>query len=294
MATVCGLCGAGKTTLLQRGVRNRPDMGVVRCSGCGLVQLSPLPTEEELRSYYADSYREAHEPGLDPAGAYRTELPEARSRVERLRPLLRPQTDLLELGASSGAFVDSVRPFVRSVCGVEPSVQHREWARKTLCLDMVSDLDELDDRRFDAIVLFHVLEHIRHPDDFLRRLCSHLRPEGFLGVEVPNVEDALLSVYKVPAFGPHYYQDAHLWYFSGETLGRTFTTAGLTPEIRWIQRYDLSNHIRWLSDGKPGGKGTFRDLLGPATDAAYAEALCRAQASDTLWTVARRLNKEKR
>lgn len=287
-AVACDLCGDAGTQLLQRGVRNRKDLDVLRCSGCGLVRLSPLPSEAELKAYYADSYREAHEPGLAPEGAYRAELPEARARVERLRPLLGPQSSVLELGASSGAFVDSLRPFVKSAVGVEPSVRHRTWAQKTLGLEMLADLADAGGRRFDAVVLFHVLEHVRHPVEFLKKLSGLLAPGGFLGIEVPNADDALLSTYKVPAFGPFYYQDAHLWYFAGDTLSRALESAGLAPEVSWIQRYDLSNHLHWLGAGAPGGKGRYAGLLGPAVDAAYGEALCRARVSDTLWTVARR------
>lgn len=285
---VCDVCGTSAAALLQRGVRNRRDVDVYKCSGCGLVRLGPLPTEDELKAYYTDSYREAHEPGLAPEGAYRTELPEARARVERLRPLLGPQSSVLELGASSGAFVDSLRPFVKSAVGVEPSVRHRTWARETLGLEMLADLSDARGRRFDAVVLFHVLEHVRHPVEFLKELSGLLAPGGFLGIEVPNADDALLSAYKVPAFGPFYYQDAHLWYFNGDTLSRALKAAGLAAEVSWIQRYDLSNHLHWLGAGVPGGKGRYAGLLGPAVDAAYADALCRARVSDTLWTVARR------
>ena len=130
-------------------------------------------------------------------------------------------------------------------------------------------------------------EHVRRPVELLKRLGRLLNPRGFLGIEVPNVDDALLSVYKVPAFAPFYYQDAHLWYFSGDTLARAVRRAGLAPEVAWLQRYDLSNHLQWLGSGTAGGKGRYARLFGPAVDASYAESLCRSRVSDTLWTVAR-------
>lgn len=283
----CAACGEAGTHLVQQGVRNRKDLDVLRCSGCGLQRLSVLPTEEELQAYYAHSYREEHEPGLPPEGAYRNELPEARARAARLSPLLDAGTDLLELGASSGAFVDSVRPFVRSATGIEPSKRHREWAKDDKGLDMLPSLEAAGNRRFGLIALFHVLEHIRHPEPFLRGLIGRLGQGGRLVIEVPNADDALLSVFKVPNFAPHYYQDAHLWYFNADTLTRLLRGAGLSADIRWVQRYDLSNHLHWLGAGAPGGKGRYADLLGPAADAAYAEALCRGHVSDTLWAVAR-------
>ena len=111
---------------------------------------------------------------------------------------------------------------------------------------------------------------------------------GKLVVEVPNVDDALVSVYRVPAYVRFYYQKAHLYYFSRETLANTFALAGLEGSIEGVQRYDLSNHLRWMLTGEPGGQGYYDELLSPAVREAYADALIQSGHSDTLWGVAYR------
>ncbi|MCX5796515.1 MAG: class I SAM-dependent methyltransferase [Elusimicrobia bacterium] len=281
----CELCAEGNPTVIQEGVRHDAARRVMRCRSCGLVFLDPLPTEDELAKFYSEHYRDEHEPGVPPAQAYRQELPEARRRVERLKTLLAPELSLLEIGASSGAFLDAARPFLGGVTGVEPSHRHRAWASAELRLAMVDALDALGEQRYDRIVLFHVLEHVRHPVAFLRGLLGRLKPGGRVVVEVPSVDDALIALYRLPAYAPFYYQDAHLWYFSPQTLGQAARQAGARPEISGVQRYDLSNHLRWMLTGKPGGLGFYGRLFPGSLDQAYGEALVRAGHADTLWAV---------
>jgi SAM-dependent methyltransferase len=282
----CPLCGADDSSLVHQGVRYDEHAVVRRCRRCDLVYLTPQPAPEALAEYYAKVYRDrVYEEGFTPEQAYQEQLPEARARVERLRRLLDEQASVLELGCSSGAFLEAVRPYAGTVTGIEPGHTHREWAANTLALEVHADLDSLGDRRFDRIVLFHVLEHVIDPVGYLASLLRRLNPGGLVVIEVPNVDDALVSLYAVPAYQPFYWQKAHLCYFSAATLRSVVERAGGLAEITGVQRYDLSNHLRWMLSGAPGGQGFYRSVLGAAADAAYREALVQAGRADTLWAV---------
>ena len=50
-----------------------------------------------------------------------------------------------------------------------------------------SDLSCIPDGHFDAIILSHVIEHLRHGEDCLRRLVSKLKSGGVIYVEYPGV-----------------------------------------------------------------------------------------------------------
>ena len=60
------------------------------------------------------------------------------------------------------------------------------------------------------------------------------------------------------------------------------------PEIQAEQRYDLSNHMHWMTAGKPGGHGKYNAVFSPATLAAYAEDLKRKFLCDTLVATVRK------
>lgn len=201
-------------------------------------------------------------------------------------PLLSPEADLLEIGGGSGAFAVSVRPHVASATVVEPDESARAFFAERLGIRSVDTVEALaEGDRFDLVVLFHVLEHVLDPVAFVTRLGALLRPGGRIVCEVPNVHDALVSLYAVESYLPFYYQKAHLWYFSPATLRQVFERAQLSAEIRGVQRYDLSNHVRWMLAGEPGGQGHYADVFPPGALAAYADALVAAGHADTLWAV---------
>jgi 2-polyprenyl-3-methyl-5-hydroxy-6-metoxy-1,4-benzoquinol methylase len=283
----CVLCQSGESTLVQVGARHAPEAEVRRCTGCGLVFLWPRPSEEELDRYYTELYREDYvEPPVEVR--YWADLNEANTRVRRLLPFLKRETYLLEVGCGSGAFLGAVRAYVAEVHGVEPDAASRAWIEGRMGMRVSADVADVlrEGKSFDLVVLVHVLEHVPNPVRFLRGLRQLLQPDGSLLVEVPNVSDMLVAVYQIPAYLGFYYQKAHLYYFSKDTLAMALSQAGFDAAIEGIQRYDLSNHIRWMLTGQPGGQGYYNDILLPSVQATYADAVIRAGHSDTLWAIA--------
>jgi SAM-dependent methyltransferase len=288
----CRICGARERTLVSREVSEAPESAVYRCGGCDLVYLDPIMSEADEAAFYLEQF-ERYMEGRSGAGwkspeaHFQSYQSEATRRLPLVEPYVRAADRLLEVGSSTGFFLDRLKDHVRTVTGVEPSEAYRVYAASR-GLETVEDLALLGARQFDVILLYYVLEHLRDPIGYLRRLGDRLAPAGRLLVEVPNVEDALLSVYAVPSFGPFYWQKAHYQNFSQRTLAAVLDQAGYTADLIPVQRYDLSNHMVWMRDGRAGGFGRFRDLLTPAVEQAYAEALKARWVCDTVYAVARR------
>jgi 2-polyprenyl-3-methyl-5-hydroxy-6-metoxy-1,4-benzoquinol methylase len=283
----CGLCGNTASSLVQRGIRYDAGTEVRQCAACGLVYLWPRPSQEELDTYYAEGYREEYDDGAM-AERHTADTDEAGSRARRLRSLMQEAASLLEVGCGSGAFLEAVRPHVRQVAGIEPEGTSRRWLGQELGLQVSESLSDVETRgeTYDVVVLFHVLEHIPDPVGFLKRLSTVLNPSGRLVIEVPNVDDALVSVYQIAAYREFYYQKAHLYYFSAATLEKVLAEAGLGGAAQGVQRYDLGNHLTWMMKGEPGGQGAYAKMLGNAVQAAYADALAGSGHSDTIWAEA--------
>ncbi|NYT04803.1 MAG: class I SAM-dependent methyltransferase [Methanomicrobiales archaeon] len=280
----CILCGGTRFVQVHDRVRYGTATQPYQCADCGLVALRPLPTPQEEEHFYAGEYRSLYE-DADPAGAFASSLPEAQERAGRFLGLLDPEHDVLEIGCSAGYFLHAIRSQVGSVTGVDPDVRCAEYARNA-GMEVYPSIDTLASRTFDRIFMFHVLEHIRDPVGFLRQVKGLLAPGGKLIIEVPNVEDALVSVYHVPAYLDFYWQPAHSYYFSHRTLARVLACAGMRGEVFPLQRYDLSNHLCWMLSGKPGGQGHFNDLFTPELNNAYADCLKRRFVCDTIYTIA--------
>jgi SAM-dependent methyltransferase len=264
-----------------------PGSEVSRCRRCQLVFLRPMPSGDDLSDYYAGEYRELYDTEESVERRFNDDLAEANRRVSRLKPSIAPGARVLEIGSGSGAFLSAVKPYAGSVQGIELDARSRDWIRDTLGLPIARTLDDFpsSDGGFDVIAMFHVLEHLPDPSEFLAALADRLAPEGKIAIEVPNVDDVLVSTYAVPGFIDTYFTAAHLFYFAPSTLTAVIGKSGLRAEVQCVQRYDLSNHLRWLGTGKPGGQGYYGKILSPSTTEAYARDLIRSGKADTLWAV---------
>lgn len=285
-AMSCLLCGSLETEEVLAGVRHAPDTSVNMCKNCSLIFLWPRPSQEELAEYYSGDFRQEYHGEISPARSYNNSMKDAPQRVIRLKHRLKPTMSILDVGAGAGAFLKEVQPFVGSVIGIEPGDAHRIWASQELGIPLVKDIAELGNSKFDLIGLFHTLEHVWDPVEFLRIHARYLVPGGIIAIEVPNVNDALIALYKIPSFPPFYYHKAHLYYFSHSTLAKTIAAAGGRAEITGVQRYDLSNHLHWAINGQSGGQGCYGAVLSNQVQTAYAESLVQAGHSDTLWAIA--------
>ena len=133
------------------------------------------------------------------------------------------------------------------------------------------------------ITAFHVVEHLSDPIVILKTLAAKLVNNGRLIVEVPSSECALLTLYDSSAYQHSTYWSQHLFLFNAETLGQLAKKSGLRiVSIQQHQRYPLSNHLHWLSQGKSAGHQKWAFLDSPELKAAYANALASVAKCDTL------------
>jgi len=197
-STDCPNCGAAERATLFEiedylyGVEGR--FAVQRCGNCGLVYLSPRPTRAAIGRYYPPSYSPYRPAIQDERSAAmrwmrRRKLVKRRQAVERHAP--RRPGDLLDVGCSTGIFMDEMRSAGWRVTGVEMVREAAEYAHARFGLPVVEgDLLEvgLAPQSFDAITLFDVLEHTFEPAAVLHRAEELLRPGGIVALTLPNWE----------------------------------------------------------------------------------------------------------
>jgi len=109
-----------------------------------------------------------------------------------------------------------------------------------------------------------------------------LKPGGSMVFEVPCASDPLIELYKAPAFDRFYWSVAHHWYFNKKSLSLVLDKLNCTYRIMPEQRYDISNHMTWMMDGKPGGRERYSHILGKELDDLYKEKLKEHWLCDTM------------
>jgi 2-polyprenyl-3-methyl-5-hydroxy-6-metoxy-1,4-benzoquinol methylase len=192
---------------------------------------------------------------------------------------------LLDFGCGAGGFLLRSRSITSLSHGVEPE--------KRLCdhfqangLKIFSNLKETSKAvldGYDIITIFHVLEHISDPKAILVELSKLLTDGGQILVEVPNADDALLTLYENVPFSHFTYWSCHLYLYTMKTLQMLFDQVNLKVNyIKQIQRYPLSNHLYWLANGKPGGHQKWAFLDSPELHALYERQLASINKCDTI------------
>lgn len=278
----CYLCASTKRTTVPGVVRDAPEMQICECLDCGLVYLaSKAHASAEL---YAQGGMHGQAPV--PLDTWRKEtFPDDSRRHGALASVL-ANKDVLDFGCGNGGFLELCLPTVRSIDGIELEQRAREELiaqGKAVFPNLESCLRQ--DKRYDFITLFHVLEHLPDPRSTIRSLSSLLKPGGEIIIEVPHARDALLSLYASEAFSRFTYWSCHLYLFNRHTLAMLVQQAGLQCRwIKYVQRYPLANHLYWLAKNAPGGHKHWHFLSAPALDQAYADQLAAAGITDTLMT----------
>lgn len=253
----CYLCGSNQLEVIRDRLRHGIKRNVLLCLSCGLNFLEPF--DKDLQDYYVETYRKEHSPRpsepVDSQTLFDIYLPLQPERVKRLKPYI-PDEDavVLDVGCSAGYFLHAIRPFVSECVGIEYNHANARFVRESLGFRVyTTPIEETDlpERYFDLITVFHTLEHMPDPLAFLKTVRRYLKPSGSLYVEVPNVDDALLSVYKIESYADFWYREPHLFNFSPSTLRLLMAKAGFEGDILPVQRYGFLNHMYWILVGKP-------------------------------------------
>jgi 2-polyprenyl-3-methyl-5-hydroxy-6-metoxy-1,4-benzoquinol methylase len=276
MARKCYLCGGGDFVRRMGTVRDNQTLNVLECTSCGLVFLSSF--EHINNGFYEESGM--HAQPIDVQTWLRQTACDDDRRFNQFRRRIENMT-ILDFGCGAGGFLNRARDVALRVCGVEVESRLAPYFHDT-ALDVRRNIDEFDEG-FDVITLFHVLEHFPDPVALLRQLSRKLKPGGQIIVEVPNADDALLTLYQCEAFTHFTYWSCHLFLFNAQTLSYVAQKAGLSVVyLQHVQRYTLANHLYWLSKGRPGGHSKWHFLDSEDLSVAYEKALAALGHSDTL------------
>jgi len=194
--SACLVCGSEDFAPLFRATdrlyhTTALEFDVVRCGQCGLLRLDPQPTAHELPLYYPSGYW--FSPEQSTAGrleeAYRRLV--LRDHIAFVEGALRASGGglLLDVGCGGGLFLGMLRE--RGVCGVGLDFS-AQAARVTLERQgspaVCGTLDQAPLRAssFACVTMFHVLEHLPDPREFLDAAHRLLMASGRLVVQVPN------------------------------------------------------------------------------------------------------------
>ncbi|MBI3948857.1 MAG: methyltransferase domain-containing protein [Acidobacteria bacterium] len=231
MIRPCDLCGSTETTRLLEC--ERLDGPLVRCHQCGLVYVGERLKDFTFAIVDKDKSRALAERvqalGLVDELVEAAEAPWRHKLFEdRLRRLQRfiSAGRLLEIGCASGEFLRLAAHAGFDVEGIEPEPITSARARDSFGLNvMTGTLAEAayPADSFDAVVLFHVLEHLDSPRQTVTEIHRILKPGGTLAIETPTIDTIWFRL-----LGSRWRQliPDHYFFFTPHTLSRLLETVG--------------------------------------------------------------------
>jgi 2-polyprenyl-3-methyl-5-hydroxy-6-metoxy-1,4-benzoquinol methylase len=166
---------------------------------------------------------------------------------------------VLEVGCGAGKLGESIKLRQDAeVVGIELVPEAAERARDRLDEVHLGDAETLPldftDEPFDCVVCGDVLEHMREPETFLRRVRGWLEPDGVLVASIPNVRHH--SIVSALLEGNWTYEPAglldetHLRFFTRSDILDLFEDAGYAnADLKIIPG---SGYEQWQEQGYPG------------------------------------------
>lgn len=268
-------------SLLRKGIYDDPDVDVYLNQSGDFAFLDP-----RVETEYSHYQPRVGKLGLE---TYKKTTNAFVHRLKKVESVIGGAKSLLEIGAGDGGFLQQVREQCDglALACIEPDLETEQLRRDKSWLVQYHDFAEIGTRRFDVVCLFHVLEHLLDPAPLLRSCAAVIEPGGCLVIEVPSLDDPLLSIYEVPSYREFFFQKQHPYYYTASSLDRLLVACGFEVEALLAhQRYGLENHLNWLQRGAPGGNRELRELFATA-ERAYRESLEVHGKSDAVIAVVR-------
>lgn len=216
----CSLClSSSKKIFDAQNIHGRIEIStekfpVYRCKRCQLIFPGANPNKS---SYYKKYYGR----GYSRRGNW-LELMTGKVSLyfkQRLIKKYKKGGNLLDIGCGKGGFLVAM-PEAYQKWGVEidrKSCEHiRRHHQKITVVNSKIEKAQFKGLKFDIITLWHVLEHLSHPEEVLRMIYQYLDVDGVLIIETPNTNSLGFRLAKQKWF--HLDCPRHLFLFNTKNL----------------------------------------------------------------------------
>lgn len=235
---------------------SKENFVIWQCRNCSLRFTQDVPDEGSIGSYYQSADYISHtntSKGLLNKLYQRVRKITLAQKASFIISKTRPQGNLLDVGAGIGAFADTMMKRGWKVTGIEPDEGARGQAKKLFQIDLRTpdSLDQLPRKSFDAITLWHVMEHVHSLHSYIETMNELLSKEGKIFIAVPNYTSLDSDIYKT--WWAAYDVPRHLYHFSPNSVSKLVEQHGLKVSSMHPMWFD-SFYISLLSSKYRSGK----------------------------------------
>jgi 2-polyprenyl-3-methyl-5-hydroxy-6-metoxy-1,4-benzoquinol methylase len=219
---VCDSALLDQAYIVKDHMVTEESFAISRCRTCSFLFTNPRPIESELGKYYDSERYLSHNKKTTSLFAGIYNLARTRALKQKLAWLERytSKGKLLDYGCGVGLFMQFAQSRGWQSYGMEPNESARKQAQENHANLVWKSLEEIEKKKFDAITLFHVLEHIPDLNKTLKGLRKKLQKEGIMLVALPNTDAPDAEQYR--EYWAAWDVPRHLYHFNSYTATLLF------------------------------------------------------------------------
>jgi SAM-dependent methyltransferase len=195
---------------------------IIECGSCSLRFTQNVPDASSIAPYYRSENYISHtntSRGLINRmyqWVRKTTLKQKRRLIEKATG--KNKGRILDVGSGTGALANEMKRQSWQVTGLEPDADARILAKELYSIDLkgMDQLSHLPANSFDAITLWHVMEHVHDLNTYIIQLKNLLKDDGRLFIAVPNYTSKDAAIYK--EHWAAYDVPRHLYHFSPRSV----------------------------------------------------------------------------
>lgn len=234
----CPLCGHQDHIVVYSQLPQYPDAHIVKCNNCGHLY-TLLKKEIDVDSLYADEVYKVVENRNTVFDKILNR--EYKGTLKILKAFTKQTGSLLDFGSGKGKFGSLAKDNGWQVKCIETSPERAAYAKNIYGLEVSTafySAGNIFNTWFDALTLFHVLEHLPDPKPLLGQLIKdNLKKDGLVVIEVPNIKSWQSRIAKDRWI--HLDVPRHINHFSPGRLDGFIREIGLEPVKRTFFSYHL-------------------------------------------------------
>lgn len=159
---------------------------------------------------------------------------------------------ILDIGCGTGAFLNEMQQSNWQITGLEPDDVARQKANELYNIqpEPSHQIFNINENIFDAITMWHVLEHVHELKAYITKIEKLLKPNGKLFIAVPNYTS--YDAQKYAAYWAAYDVPRHLYHFSPKSIEFLLNNTGLqlaSIKPMWFDSF----YVSMLSEQYKGG-----------------------------------------
>ena len=221
----CPICDSKKFTHITKAFVNDVNyLDTVFCNDCHFVFRQKRPSLIWWKKFWADEQNHnISNVSINPT--FRDTFRYKRySNLEKIFKKIVKNHNVLDIGTSTGFGLKAFYDNGWGVQGVEPVTVAASFAKRLglkIYNESVETFTKNHKQQYELVLLIHALEHFHYPKSSLQEISKLVRNEGYLYVEVPNLEE---SVDYRDALDYH-----HVNVFSKDVLIKLLSQIGFKP-----------------------------------------------------------------